>query len=123
MNESRRIRMQEEIKKTIGKIIQQDIKDPEVGFVTVIDVNLSGDLRHAKVFVSIYDNKEQKEKTLQALDRATGFIRSELGKKMRFRHVPELVFKFDDSIEHGDNINKILRDLDLGEEKEDDEND
>lgn len=113
MSSSRKDRMQEEVKKTVSEIVQKEAKDPDIGFVTVTNVELSGDLRHAKVYVSVYGDKEQRQKTLDALDRATGFVRSELGNRMRFRHVPELVFKFDASIEHGDHINKILRELDL----------
>lgn len=119
-SDSRRIKVQEEVKKTVSEIIQTEAKDPDIGFVTVTDVKLSGDLRHAKVFVSVYGNDDQQEKTLEALERATGFVRSELGKRMRFKHVPELIFKFDDSIEHGDNINKILRDLNLEKDNKDD---
>ncbi len=108
--------MQEEVKKTVSEIVQKEAKDPDIGFVTVTNVELSGDLRHAKIYVSIYGDETQRQKTLDALERATGFVRSELGNRMRFKHVPEVVFKFDGSIEHGDNINKILRELDLGKE-------
>ncbi len=121
MSVSRKNRMQEEIKKTVSQIVQREAKDPDIGFVTVTNVEISGDLRHAKIFVSVYGDEEQRQKTMDALDRATGFVRSELGNKMRFKHVPEVVFKFDASIEHGDNINKILRELDINK-SEDDEN-
>ncbi|UMZ73411.1 30S ribosome-binding factor RbfA [Natranaerofaba carboxydovora] len=116
MDSSRKNRMQEEVKKTVSEIVQKEAKDPDIGFVTITNVDLSGDLRHAKVYVSVYGDEEQRQKTLDALERATGFVRSELGNRMRFKHVPELIFKFDASIEHGDNINKILRELDLGKD-------
>ena len=116
MDSSRKNRMQEEVKKTVSEIVQKEAKDPDIGFVTITNVELSGDLRHAKVYVSIYGDEQQRQKTLDALERATGFVRSELGNRMRFKHVPELVFKFDASIEHGDNINKILRELDIGKD-------
>ncbi|OWZ84277.1 30S ribosome-binding factor RbfA [Natranaerobius trueperi] len=121
MNGSRRERIQGEIKKIISDILQREIKDPSVGFVTVTSVELSGDLRHAKVFVSIFDDKEKQAESLHALEKATGFVRSELGKRIRLRHVPELVFKFDESIEHGDHINKLLKQLHENEDEDKDE--
>lgn len=119
MSGSRRERIQEEIKKIVSHILQQEVKDPNVGFVTVTSVELSGDFRHAKVFVSILDDKQKQRETLAGLEKATGFIRSELGKQIRLRHVPELVFVFDESIEHGDHINKLLKELNPSKEEDD----
>ncbi len=119
MSGSRRERIQEEIKKIVSHILQHEVKDPNVGFVTVTSVELSGDFRHAKVFVSILDDKQKQRETLAGLEKATGFIRSELGKQIRLRHVPELVFVFDESIEHGDHINKLLKELNPSKDEDD----
>ena len=111
MSSNRKEKLQQEIKKVVSDILQKEVKDPSIGFVTVTSVDVSGDLRHAKIFVSILGEKGNQEDTLHALEKATGFIRTELGKRIRLRHVPEIVFKFDDSIEHGDHINKLLKQL------------
>ncbi|MFC4103522.1 MULTISPECIES: 30S ribosome-binding factor RbfA [Paenibacillus] len=107
-------RVGEQIKKEISTIIQTELKDPRIGFITVTGVEVTGDLSQARVFLSVLGNDEQKEETLKALSRSTGFIRSELGKRIRFRHTPELIFKFDSSIEYGSRITSILGQLNDG---------
>lgn len=101
-------RMREEFKREAGDILRK-MKDPRIGFVSVTDVELSRDLRHAKIFVSIFGDEEEKHNTLTALTRAQGFVRSELGQRIRMRHTPEITFRLDDSIERGDRINRLLR--------------
>ncbi|WP_338556008.1 30S ribosome-binding factor RbfA [Paenibacillus sp. KS-LC4] len=109
-------RVGEQIKKELSQIIQTEIKDPRVGFITVTGVETSNDLSQAKVYLSVLGSEEQKEETLKAIGRATGFIRSELGKRMRLRHTPVLIFKFDSSIEYGSRIEGILEEIN-GENK------
>jgi ribosome-binding factor A len=104
------------IKKEVSDLLQKEIKDPRIGFVTVTDTEISGDLRHAKVFVSIL--KGDKEETMEGLKAAEGFVRSEIGDRIRLRHTPEILFKYDDSIEKGVRIFEILEDI-----KEDEEQD
>ncbi|SJZ31759.1 30S ribosome-binding factor RbfA [Selenihalanaerobacter shriftii] len=106
-------RVGELIKKEISQMLLQDeIKDPRIGFVTITDVEVSGDLRHAKVFVSVYDKDEGvKEETMEGLENAIGYIRRELGQRIRLRHTPEILFRYDNSIERGTKIFKILEDL------------
>lgn len=101
-------RMREEFKREASDILRK-MKDPRIGFVSVTDVELSRDLRHAKIFVSIFGDDEEKATTLTALERAQGFVRSELGQRIRMRHTPEVTFRLDDSIERGDRINRLLR--------------
>jgi len=101
-------RVAEQMKKEIAQLLQDEIKDPRIGFVTVTDVELSNDMQHAKVYVSIYGDEEQKKQTLEALDRATGFIRREIGRRIKLRLVPEIVFKYDASIERADRIARLL---------------
>ncbi|SMB95564.1 ribosome-binding factor A [Thermanaeromonas toyohensis ToBE] len=101
-------RVAEQMKKEIAELLQDEIKDPRIGFVTVTDVELSSDMQHAKVYVSVYGDEEQKKQTLEALARATGFIRREIGRRIKLRLVPEIVFKYDESIERGDRIARLL---------------
>jgi len=108
-------RVGEQIKKELSQIIQTELKDPRIGFITVTGVEVTNDLSQAKVFLSVLGSEEQKEETLKAIARGTGFIRSELGKRMRLRHTPELVFKFDASIEYGSRIEALLEQINRGE--------
>ncbi|MGM0470681.1 MAG: 30S ribosome-binding factor RbfA [Bacillota bacterium] len=112
MGNQRARRVAELIKQEVSQMLQQEIKDPRIGFVTVTDVEVSGDLRHAKVFVSVLDKEANKEETMEGLENAVGFVRSELGQRMHLRHTPEILFRYDDSIERGVKIFEILKDLD-----------
>lgn len=99
------------MREEIADILMHQAKDPRLGFITVTGVELSDDLRHAKVFVSIY-KEEERERTLRALERARGFIRSELGKRMRLRFIPEITFRLDRSVEYGAMIDRLLKETD-----------
>ncbi|MCM3745965.1 30S ribosome-binding factor RbfA [Paenibacillus pasadenensis] len=101
-------RVGEQIKKELSQIIQTELKDPRIGFITVTGVDVTNDMSQARVYLSVLGNDDQKEETLKALARGTGFIRSELGKRIRLRHTPELLFKFDGSIEYGSRIESLL---------------
>ena len=85
-------------------------KDSRLGFGTITDVELRNDMSHAKVFVSIYGSAEEKRLSMQALESAKGFIRTNLGQRVRLRIVPELVFKEDNSIERGTRILELIID-------------
>lgn len=93
-------------------VIQEELKDPRVGFITVIRAEVTDDLRQAKIYVSIFGTPEEQEETLKTLTRAAGFIRAQIGRRMRLRYLPEVVFKHDHSMQHVDRIFKILKDLD-----------
>ncbi|MGI6648244.1 MAG: 30S ribosome-binding factor RbfA [Bacillota bacterium] len=101
-------RLAEEMKKEVSQILREEIKDPRVGFVSVTRVEVSSDLRYAKVFISVLGSQEERQEVARALKRAGGFIRSELARRIRLRFTPELTFKIDDSIEHGVRIANIL---------------
>lgn len=101
-------RIAEEIKREVALLLQGELKDPRIGFITLTSVEVSNDLSHAKIFVSTMAPEEEREKALLALNKAQGFIRNELGKRLRLRYTPELSFKFDTSIEHGAKILKLL---------------
>lgn len=109
-------RVAESIKKEMSQILQQELKDPRIGFVTVTGVDLTNDLSQATVYLSVLGDDEQKASTLAALGRGSGFIRSELGRRIQLRHVPELIFKFDSSIEYGSRIEQLLDELNQGRE-------
>ncbi|MDO3676322.1 30S ribosome-binding factor RbfA [Paenibacillus ehimensis] len=107
-------RVGEQIKKELSQIIQSELKDPRIGFITVTGVDVTNDFSQAKVFLSVLGSDEQKEETLKALARGTGFIRSELGKRIRMRKIPELLFKFDASIDYGSKIETLLHQINEG---------
>jgi len=111
MENMRTNRVAEQMKKEVGDILNRKIKDPRVGFVTVTDVELTNDLQHATVFISVLGNEDEKQDSLIGLSKASGFIRSELGKRIRLRKTPEIVFQFDEAHEYGNRIDSILRKL------------
>ncbi|WP_409253742.1 30S ribosome-binding factor RbfA [Bacillus sp. SCS-153A] len=113
-------RVGEQMKKELSDIIGRKIKDPRVGFVTVTDVEVSGDLQQAKVYITVLGDEEQRENTLKGLAKAKGFIRSEIGQRVRLRKTPELIFEFDESIDYGNRIESLLKKIqDEPEEKQD----
>jgi len=111
MGNIRPTRVGEQMKKELSDIISRKIKDPRIGFVTVTDVQVSGDLQIAKVYITVLGDEEAKQNTLTALAKANGFIRSEIGKRMSLRKTPEIFFEFDESIEYGNRIETILEQL------------
>ncbi|WP_394583678.1 30S ribosome-binding factor RbfA [Cytobacillus firmus] len=104
-------RVGEQMKKELGEIISRKIKDPRVGFVTVTDVQVTGDLQQATVFISVLGDEEQRENTLRGLAKAKGFIRSEIGQRIRLRKTPEILFEFDESIDYGNRIESLLHQI------------
>lgn len=105
-------RVAEEIKREIITIIRNDIKDPRVdGLVSVTDVEVTTDLSYAKIYVSKYGDDLQRDEALQGLEKASGYIRSELSKRLKLRYMPELIFKLDDSLAYGAKIETILNDI------------
>lgn len=104
-------RVGEQMKKELGDIIGRKIKDPRIGFVTVTDVEVTGDLQQAKVFISVLGDEEQRENTLKGLAKAKGFIRTEIGNRIRLRKTPEIIFEWDESIDYGNRIDTLLHQL------------
>jgi ribosome-binding factor A len=104
-------RVGEQMKKELGDIIGRKIKDPRIGFVTVTDVEVTGDLQQAKVFISVLGDEEQRENTLKGLAKAKGFIRTEIGHRIRLRKTPEIIFEWDESIDYGNRIDTLLHQL------------
>ncbi len=98
------------LREEIADIIMRRVKDPRLGFVTVTDVEMSEDLKIARIFISVMNEKD-KEMTLEILNAAKGLIRSEVSKRVRTKFIPNIEFRIDRSIEHGDRIDKLLREI------------
>lgn len=99
------------IKRNISEIIQFDLKDPKIGFITITDAQVKNDLSYAKVYVSFLGQNARKEAGMKALERSKGYIRSELSKKLSTRKVPELQFVLDDALDKGNKIEKIIANI------------
>lgn len=111
MARGRALRVAEAIKEEVSEILMNELKDPRIGFTSVTAVEVSDDLRHARIFFSIFAPPADQEKAMEALEKAKGFIRSELSKRLRLRVAPELTFQMDRSIERGDRISRLLADV------------
>jgi ribosome-binding factor A len=101
-------RLAEEIREEVARMIASEIKDPRLGFVTVIRVELAHDLRYARVHVGVLGNEAEREKSLTALRSAAGFVRRELGRRLRIHHTPEIDFRYDKGIEATDRVARLL---------------
>jgi ribosome-binding factor A len=104
------------IKREISEMLIRGIKDPRIGLATITKVTISDDLRAAKVYFSVMGGEADRERTRQGLVSATGFIKREVGKRIRLRYVPEIVFEFDPSLEYVDHINRLIQELHEQEE-------
>jgi len=124
MATSRRVsRISSLIKREVSQMLLYDIKDDRVGagMVSVTDVQVSGDLQHAKIFVSIYGTEAAKIETMEGLQSSTGFVRRELGQRVSLRRTPEIAFLEDSSIERGDRILNLINRLEIPEEGQEEE--
>ncbi len=122
MATSRRVsRVAELIKREVSQMLLHGIKDDRVGagLVSVTDVDVSGDLQHAKIFVSIYGTDEARAETMAGLKSATGYVRSELGSRVRLRRTPEVLFVEDRSIERGTRVLSLLNQLNYNRPNDD----
>ena len=111
--------VQELIKQEMSKMLLKELKDPRIGFVTVTDVEMTGDLREAKIYVSVMGGAEQVKSSLEGLNSALGFVRREIGQRVRLRFTPEISFALDTSLDYGDHIQKLLLQVE-GDFKNDD---
>lgn len=119
-NNNRFGRIDEEFKREISQIINYDLKNPNVtGMISVTKVKVTTDLSYATVSVSILNSKNLKE-TLAGLKKSSGYIRSELAKRINLRNTPEIIFELDDSLKYGARIDNILKDImkDIKKEEE-----
>ena len=109
MQHLRKDRVGDLIKREIAHIIQYELKDPGIGFVTVTAAKVSVDLKHARIFYTVLGDEECKSKTSSALKRASGFIQREMGKRLKLRYTPEISFQFDQSVEYGAHIEELIQ--------------
>ena len=111
MSNMRAERVGEQMKQEIMDIVNNKVKDPRVGFLTITDVELTNDLSHAKVYLTVLGSNKEIDNTFKALEKAKGFIKSEQGSRMRLRIIPDLTFEYDKSIEYGNKIERMIQDL------------
>ncbi len=109
MTSDRMRRVNEAVREVLSAAITTELKDPRVGFVTVTAVETSPDLRHARVFVSVLGNPGERRRSLQALDRAHGFLQRRVGSELRMKNTPQLQFVYDDTPERGMRIIGVAR--------------
>lgn len=100
-------RLADQARNEVADILRK-MKDPRIGFVSVTDVEPTGDLRHLTVYVSILGSVEERDRTMEALKHAQGFVRTELGSRIRLRHTPEVEFRYDPSLERGARVTELL---------------
>ena len=112
MSINRMQKVNEELKKEISNIISLKIQNPSLkkGLVSVTSVNTTPDFKYARVYVSMI-NVGNKKEALKTLKKASGFVRSEVAKKVNLKYTPEIIFEFDESIEYGDRIDNILKNI------------
>lgn len=112
-NDRRVARVASLIKREVSQMLMSEIKDDRVGagMVSVTDVEVSGDLQHAKVFVSIYGTDEDRAETMAGLDAATKFVRREIGQRVRLRRTPEILFREDRGVERGTRVLSLINEL------------
>lgn len=107
MNNQRQERVNSQFKEELADLLRK-VKDPRIGFVSVTDVEVTADLKQARVYVSVLGNEEAQKETMAGLRSATGFIRTELARRIRLRFMPEIEWRYDTSLEHGARINELL---------------
>ena len=109
----------EAIHEMVSELLVKGLKDPRIGFVTITGVKLTDDLHLATVYFSVIGSDEEKKATEQGLNSARGYIRKELGKNLRMRYIPDIVFRYDVSVEYGSRIESLLREIGTKEDGDD----
>ncbi len=104
-------RVREMMIEEISDIIRNELKDPRIGFVTVMDADVAHNLRHADIYVSPMGTEEQKKNTIKGITSAAPYIRRLLGQRMKIKFVPEIAFKWDHTAEYSDRINRLLHSI------------
>ena len=109
------------IQKEVSQMLVKSIKDPRIGFVTITRVIVSEDCRFAKIYFSVAGTLAERESSGKGLDSAKGYVRKELGRRLRLRYTPEIVFQFDPSIEYAIHMEELIRNIHQGKEPNEDE--
>jgi ribosome-binding factor A len=103
------------IQREISEILIHETKDPRIRMVTITRVTVSDDLRLAKVYFSVMGGEEEQQRSLDGLNSARGFIKREVGKRVHLRYTPDIIFKFDPSLEYADHIDRLIKELHRGD--------
>jgi ribosome-binding factor A len=111
MSERRQQRVAEEIQRRASTFIREELKDPRLGFLTITGVDVNSDLTHALIYVSVLGSEEEQQQTMEALRRAKGLIKRDIGDWLRIRTVPDIAFKLDHSLERGARILQLIKTL------------
>lgn len=106
---SRKDRVSEQVRREVAELIRTELKDPRVGMISITDVEVTADYAHAKVFFSTMAGRETLPEVMAALEKASGFLRRELGKRIRIHTTPQLHFVFDASLERGADLSKLIQ--------------
>lgn len=115
MRYQRSQRVSELLHHEISRMVQFELKDPRIGFVTLTDVEVTADIQHAKIFYTVMGDAGVRDKTSTGLEKAIPFIRRELGRRLHLRTIPEISFQYDRSIEYGTRIESLLKEAGLDE--------
>jgi len=107
-------RVGELIKQELGRMLVGELKDPRIGFATVMEVRVTGDLRQARVYVSVYGTKEARAASLDGLKAAAGYVKRELGKSLRLRFTPEILFCEDDTLDRAERMDELMQAIATG---------
>ncbi len=122
-NSIKNIRINEEVKKELSNIIRNELKDPRIHMMTsVVSVEVAPDLKTCKAYISVLGSEEEAKDTLAGLKNASGYIKTKLARTVNLRNTPEIIFRLDQSIEHGIHITNLLDQIYAGEKAEDAEN-
>ena len=106
---SRKDRVSEQIRRELAELIRKELKDPRVGMISITDVEVTADYAHAKVFFSTLAGSENLPEVMTGLQKASGFLRRELGKRISIHMTPQLHFVFDQSLERGADLSKLIQ--------------
>ncbi len=119
-NSIKNIRINEEVKKELSNIIRNELKDPRIHMMTsVVSVEVAPDLKTCKAYISVLGSEEEAKDTLAGLKNASGYIKTKLARTVNLRNTPEIIFRLDQSIEHGIHITNLLDQIYAGEKTED----
>lgn len=111
MSGRRSERVSDLLQEELSQIIQRELNDPRLTFVTVTRVEMSPDMRYARAMVSVYGSDQEQEEALEALNHASGYVRRLLAPRLRMRHIPDITFRLDRSAAHAESIARVLREL------------
>lgn len=122
-SESRALRVAEVVRAEIAQLMIKGVKDPRVGFVSIMAVRMSSDLRYANVYVSVYGSESEKKSSLIGLRHSAGWVRRELGRRLKLRLTPEVRFFEDTTLDDVFHLEEVLKDISQSEERLSDESD